>query len=166
MMDPAEKRMKDIKEAFDQFDTDNKGTVSTKELANILKYLGQDPTDEELDNYMRDLDPESTGTIDFMKMMKILTKAVKDDDTIDELMASFRVFDLDNTGTIQTAEMRYILMEMGEKMTAQDVKDILKEMDPDDSGMCKYVDYVKKKYEDLQVAKAKAAKLKAKKKKK
>ena len=31
-MDPAEKRMKDIKEAFDQFDTDNKGTISTKEL--------------------------------------------------------------------------------------------------------------------------------------
>ncbi|CAD8058667.1 unnamed protein product [Paramecium sonneborni] len=165
-MDPAEKRMKDIKEAFDQFDTDNKGTISTKELANILKYLGQDPTDEELDNYMKELDPESAGTIDFMSMMKVLTKAVKDDDTIDELMASFRVFDVDNTGTIPTAEMRYILMEMGEKMTAQDVKDILKEMDPDDNGMCKYVDYVKKKYEDLQVAKAKAAKLKAKKKKK
>lgn len=36
---------------------------------------------------MKELDPESTGTIDFMQMMKILTKAVKDDDTIDELMA-------------------------------------------------------------------------------
>lgn len=78
----------------------------------------------------------------------------------------FRVFDPEGTGTVPTPEMRYVLMEMGEKMSAQDVKDILKEMDPDDSGMCKYTEYVKKKYEDLQAAKAKAAKAKGKKKKK
>ena len=52
-----------------------------------MKYLGQDPTDEELDNYLKDLDPEQAGTIDFMAMIKLFTKAVKDDDTIDELMA-------------------------------------------------------------------------------
>ena len=30
--------------------------------------------------------------------------------------------------------MRYILMELGDKMGVNEVKDILKEMDPDDSG--------------------------------
>lgn len=45
--------------------------------------------------------------------------------------------------------MRYILIEMGEKMNPVDVKDILKEMDPNDSGMCSYVEYVNKKFQDL-----------------
>lgn len=63
---------------------------------------------------------------------------------------------------IATAEMRYILIEMGEKMNAVDVKDILKEMDPEDTGMCKYTDYMKKKYEDLKIAKAKKSKKKKK----
>lgn len=63
-----------------------------------------------------------------------MVKVLRDDDTLDELMESFRVFDTEKIGTIPTAEMRYILMELGDKMGVNEVKDILKEMDPDDSG--------------------------------
>ncbi|KAM3128484.1 hypothetical protein pb186bvf_019416 [Paramecium bursaria] len=165
-IDPQEKRIKDIKEAFDQFDKDNKGVIPTKELLNTFKFLDQDINDEELRQHIALLDPEDSGQIDFANFLKLMVKVLRDDDTLDELMESFRVFDTEKVGTIATAEMRYILMELGDKMGVNEVKDILKEMDPDDSGQCKYEDYVKKKFEDWQAIKAKAAKAKAKKKKK
>ena len=38
----------EYQEAFNQFDPDNSGLVATKELGNLLRFLGINPTKEEL----------------------------------------------------------------------------------------------------------------------
>ena len=38
----------EYQEAFNQFDPDNTGLVATKELGNLLRFLGINPTKEEL----------------------------------------------------------------------------------------------------------------------
>ena len=46
-----EEHILEYQEAFNQFDPDNTGLVATKELGNLLRFLGINPTKEELQVY-------------------------------------------------------------------------------------------------------------------
>ena len=45
----------EYKEAFDIFDKDKKGLITPKELGAVMKSLGQNPTDAELFDMLREL---------------------------------------------------------------------------------------------------------------
>ena len=46
----------DFKEAFSLFDKDGTGYITTKELGNLMRTLGQNPTEEELQDIINDVD--------------------------------------------------------------------------------------------------------------
>ncbi|PVD26764.1 hypothetical protein C0Q70_14442 [Pomacea canaliculata] len=50
----------EMKEAFDLFDKDGSGTITTKELGEAMCTLGQKPTDKELKDMIRELDSDGT----------------------------------------------------------------------------------------------------------
>ena len=50
--------------AFDVFDKDGSGTISADELRQVMKSLGENLTDEEIDEMIREADKDRNGTID------------------------------------------------------------------------------------------------------
>lgn len=50
--------------AFRVFDKDNSGTISADELKHVMKSLGEDLTDAEIDEMIREADKDHDGTID------------------------------------------------------------------------------------------------------
>lgn len=46
----------ELKEAFSLFDKDGDGDISTKELGTVMKSLGQNPSDQELADMIREVD--------------------------------------------------------------------------------------------------------------
>lgn len=48
----------EFKAAFDLFDTDGGGDISTKELGTVMRMLGQNPTKEELDEIIEEVDED------------------------------------------------------------------------------------------------------------
>lgn len=50
--------------AFDVFDKDGSGTISADELRQVMKSLGENLTDEEIDEMIREADKDKNGTID------------------------------------------------------------------------------------------------------
>ena len=61
----TDEQKKEIKDAFDLFDTSGSGTIEAKELKVALRALGFDPKKEELTALINKLDKEQTGRIDF-----------------------------------------------------------------------------------------------------
>ena len=55
----------ELMEAFARFDTDNDGLINTIELRHVLHYLGQNPTDAELQELAYAMDTDESGKIDF-----------------------------------------------------------------------------------------------------
>jgi len=54
----------EILNAFKVFDKDNSGTISTEELRNVLRSLGESLTDAELDEMVKVADVNGDGQID------------------------------------------------------------------------------------------------------
>jgi calmodulin len=48
----------DFKEAFDMFDKDGDGTITTKELDTVMRSLGQNPTENEVKEMVKKVDKD------------------------------------------------------------------------------------------------------------
>ncbi|TPX57011.1 hypothetical protein PhCBS80983_g04149 [Powellomyces hirtus] len=61
----TEEQIAEFKEAFSLFDKDGDGTITTKELGTVMRSLGQNPTEAELQDMINEVDADGNGTIDF-----------------------------------------------------------------------------------------------------
>uniref|UniRef100_A0A8D2GZR4 EF-hand domain-containing protein n=1 Tax=Urocitellus parryii TaxID=9999 RepID=A0A8D2GZR4_UROPR len=52
----TEEQIAEFKEAFPLFDIDRDGTITTKELGTIMRSLGQNPTEAELQDMINEVD--------------------------------------------------------------------------------------------------------------
>ncbi|VDL93940.1 unnamed protein product, partial [Schistocephalus solidus] len=56
---------KDLREAFRVLDKNRRGEIDVEDLRWILKSLGDDLTEEEIDEMIRDTDTDGSGFVDF-----------------------------------------------------------------------------------------------------
>ncbi|TGZ82580.1 EF-hand [Ascodesmis nigricans] len=115
------------KEAFALFDKRGNGRIPTSSLGDLLRACGQNPTNAEVD----DLAQGVKGDLDFESFLKILNRpnGFRDPGEPDEFVRGFQVFDKDMTGFIGVGELRYVLTSLGEKLTNEEVDELLKGMD-------------------------------------
>ena len=68
---------KELKEYFDMFDRDKDNLINEKELGNILRSLGHDPTDQDLTEMIKEVDNDSDSKIEFEEFLKIMNNKLK-----------------------------------------------------------------------------------------
>lgn len=78
------------------------------------------------------------GTIDFPEFLTMMAKKMKDTDSEEELKEAFRVFDKDGNGFISAAELRHVMTNLGEKLTDEEVDEMIREADVDGDGQVNY----------------------------
>ena len=78
------------------------------------------------------------GTIDFTEFLQMMAKKMKDTDTEQELIDAFHVFDKDGNGFISAAELRLVMTNLGEKLTDDEVDELIREADLDGDGQINY----------------------------
>lgn len=63
---------------------------------------------------------------------------MKETDKEEELKEAFRVFDRNGDGFISAPELRLVMTNLGEKLTDEEVEDMIKEADLDGDGLVNY----------------------------
>ena len=139
----TEEQIAEFKEAFSLFDKDGDGTITTKELGTVMRSLGQNPTEAELADMINEVDADGNGTIDFPEFLTMMARKMKDTDSEEEILEAFKVFDKDGNGFISAAELRHIMTNLGEKLTDEEVDEMLREADIDGDGQINYEEFVK-----------------------
>ena len=99
MADITEEQKLEFKEAFSLFDKDGDGKITTKvkkiilycldynlkELGTVMRSLGQNPNEEELDDMIKEIDEDGNGTVDFEEFLIMMSKKMKEADSDEEL---------------------------------------------------------------------------------
>ncbi|XP_951999.1 calmodulin, putative [Theileria annulata] len=139
----SEEQIAEFKEAFSLFDKDGDGSITTKELGTIMRSLGQNPTEAELQDMINEIDTNSSGAIDFPEFLILMARKMKECDTEEELIQAFKVFDRDGNGFISAQELRHVMTNLGERLTDEEVDEMLREADVDGDGKINYEEFVK-----------------------
>ena len=92
---------------------------------------------------INEVDADGNGTIDFPEFLNLMARKMKDTDSEEELKEAFRVFDKDQNGFISAAELRHVMTNLGEKLTDEEVDEMVREADVDGDGQINYDEFVK-----------------------
>lgn len=132
----------EFKEAFSLFDKDGDGTITTKELGTVMRSLGQNPTEAELQDMINEVDADGNGTIDFPEFLTMMARKMKDTDSKEEIREAFRVFDKDGNSYINAAKLRHVMTNLGEKLADEEVDEMIREANIDGDGQVNYEEFV------------------------
>ena len=128
-----------LKTTFDAFDVDKKGYIEVEMIGIILDMLGTQLVGEELDNIISEIDEDGNGEVNFEEFANMAARFLveEDEDTEavqTELKGAFRLYDREGNGFITTEVLREILRELDEKLTEDDLDNMIEEIDTDGSG--------------------------------
>ena len=70
----------------------------------------------------------------YPEFLTMMARKMKDTDSEEEIREAFKVFDRDNNGFISAAELRHVMTSIGEKLTDDEVDEMIREADQDGDG--------------------------------
>ena len=83
------------------------------------------------------------GEIDFEEFLQMMSKKITLNDTEEEIRDAFRIFDKDGNGLISAHELRQIMMNLGEKLTDEELDEMMREADLNGDGQIDYEGKIK-----------------------
>ncbi|KAJ7390484.1 hypothetical protein OS493_025189 [Desmophyllum pertusum] len=114
-------------EAFRCFDKDNSGYITTKELGTLMKSLGENPTENELQRIINTVDIDRNGMMDFQEFVKLMSTKNQFGMEVNEAKGAFRIFDSDDRGYVLTSELRQAFGRLEENISESELDDILED---------------------------------------
>ncbi|KAL7719717.1 Calmodulin [Entamoeba marina] len=132
----------EYKEAFQLFDKDNDEKITVEELGTVMRALGANPTQQKISDIVKDFDKEQTGKFTVDTFLEIMLDFGQEVDSSDEIKKAFEIFDKEKNGYISASELKHVLTTLGEKLSEQEVDDLLKEIGVEE-GLINVDDFVK-----------------------
>ncbi|KAJ2284749.1 myosin II light chain, partial [Coemansia sp. RSA 2706] len=138
----------EFKEAFGLFDRTGQGKIPLSSLGTLLRALGQNPTEGEVQDITAKLSASDDETIDFEQFVKIVMRpdgfsSANSESSFNEFVQAFQVFDREGHGFISTGELRYVLTSLGEALSDAEVDELLKGVPMDKHGNINYEELVR-----------------------
>ena len=140
--DLTDEQRQDFKDVFSLFDKDGDGTVSTKELGVVMRALGQNPTDAEIAEMIKEVDTDGNGEVDFDEFCTLMIKKMNENEPEEELVEVFKIFDKNNDEKIDAEDLKIIFQELGEDVTDDDCKIMILEHDNDGDKELNFQEFV------------------------
>ncbi len=148
----AECSVRDIeifKQVFDFLDDDYDGMLTPMDLRKAIKdYGGYKPGRPFVYVAMSVFDADDGGEITFKEFVKLMTQKPCESDTVQDIQRIFRNFDEDNKGFISEEDLKTAAEELGEEVTAAELKQMISQCDPNGEGYIRlenFVEFNKKK---------------------
>eukprot|EP00996_Jenningsia_fusiforme_P000740 NODE_166_length_2944_cov_19.065630_g152_i0.p1 GENE.NODE_166_length_2944_cov_19.065630_g152_i0~~NODE_166_length_2944_cov_19.065630_g152_i0.p1 ORF type:complete len:935 (-),score=237.39 NODE_166_length_2944_cov_19.065630_g152_i0:138-2855(-) len=103
------------------------GTLPVDMLGKALQSLGQNPSDAELRDMCDGIGAKDR--VDFPEFLGFMAMKMSDTDSEEEIKEAFRLFDKDGDGTISVAELANVMSSLGEKLTDEEIDEMIREAD-------------------------------------
>jgi Ca2+-binding EF-hand superfamily protein len=127
----------EYREMFQYFDRDKTGFLDLKQLKLLMRALGEDPTEAELNRMA------PSGKIDFNAFLANRQEKWAKAQSGEDVKNAFAFFDLDGSGRANVAELQRILTTYGEPLTQEEMNRLIQDADGQ-SGTIDYNRFVDK----------------------
>ena len=139
-----------FQKTFDMFDMDRSGYITADELGQAMMAIGQNPSDEELADIIREVDQDQDGEINFSEFLEMMAvRLTKKEDKRDkgspdrkEIKKAFKIFDRNGDGFITEAELRQTMRNLQADLTEEEVDKMIREADKDGDRDINYEEFV------------------------
>jgi Ca2+-binding EF-hand superfamily protein len=125
----SQAELEDLQDAFQLFDTENKGIIAVPELREVLQSLALEsgiPSKNSIMSRiflaMKKIPDDQNLTLD--DFIRLLTEPDPNDKR-DEIQKVFDMFDVDNKGFIDQEDIRKIAIELGETMADEELEEMI-----------------------------------------
>eukprot|EP00761_Pharyngomonas_kirbyi_P012570 gb/GECH01012597.1/.p1 GENE.gb/GECH01012597.1/~~gb/GECH01012597.1/.p1 ORF type:complete len:148 (+),score=39.95 gb/GECH01012597.1/:1-444(+) len=140
----SNEKLNECKEAFALYDRTGEGFIATSDIGTVMRSLGQNPTQSQVQTFMQEADPQNEGRINFNTFSSIMEANMKDSETIvNEILEAFRTLDKDQSGQLPAVYLRHLMTSVGEKLPESQVDQLLKYADVDEQGNINYEQFVR-----------------------
>ncbi|XP_041566328.1 neo-calmodulin [Drosophila elegans] len=131
-----------LKNTFKILDKENEGAITSKELAVVIRGLGRQPIESEVQSMINEVDSDGNGSIAAAEFCDVILRKMRDTSKEEELRDAFRVFDKQNNGYISTTELRNIFVGLGEKVGDDELEEMIREYDIDQDNHLNFEEFV------------------------
>nr|XP_028561172.1 calmodulin-like protein 4 isoform X2 [Podarcis muralis] len=138
----SQDQINEFKECFSLYDKKHKGKINASDLITVMRCLGSSPTPGEVARHLQLQKVDRTGEMDFSTFLTIMYRQMQQEDPKNEILLALLMADRKKTGFISVAELRAKLMNLGEKLSKEEVDNLLKEAKVGHNGIVRYEDLV------------------------
>ena len=131
-----------LKTAFAHADADCNGQISTEELKSLLRELGLNMSDNDLDKWMEMIDTDNSGEVSFQEFISIF-KREKENHILERILfETFQSYDADESGRIDYVELRLLMAQLGHDISDETAKAMILQVDHDGNGEIDFEEFV------------------------
>ncbi|GLH11109.1 Troponin C [Gryllus bimaculatus] len=147
-----------LKKAFEAFDREKTGSISTDMVGEILRMLEHPVDDDILQEILNEVDADGmyafvivtryprSGELEFEEFVMLAARFLVDEEDAEamqqELREAFRLYDKEGNGYITTTVLREILKELDDKITSEELDMMIEEIDSDGSGTVDFDEFM------------------------
>ena len=113
----TKEQIREFNDAFSMFDTKDLGYIEASEIREMLKTIGYNPTDDNLEKLTIIVDEDNNSKIEFHEFINIIASLESDEKHQKEAEDAFNAFDYMGKGFIPSEDISAAIMFIMEKMT-------------------------------------------------
>lgn len=138
----TEDQISEYQETFSLFDNRGDGKIFAIQLGEVLRAMGQNPTEAEVKKCGYNQDPDYRVSFEqFLPILQTVSKN-RDTSTFEDFVEGFKVFDKEQNGTMSSAELRHLMTSLGERLSDEEVSELIAGQE-DSRGNINYEEFVK-----------------------
>ena len=92
-----------------------------------MRAMGQNPTEDELNNMVMEVDLDGNGTIEFPEFLEMMKQKANEVDQEEELREAFKIFDRDKDGFVSIKELKKVTSMLGASLSKEELEEFTKE---------------------------------------
>jgi Ca2+-binding EF-hand superfamily protein len=117
------------------------GTIELHELQQVMRKLGQNPSEAELIEMINSVDDNGDNEIDFEEFLILMKSRVGERDPEKELRDAFAVFDTDGSGSIDRKELKRLMKKLGQALSEAELDAMMEEVDTNGDGVISFEEF-------------------------
>jgi len=131
--------IENYKAAFSFYDKNRDGVIDVKDLLHILRNVGENPTEDEIDLLVNEFTLDyGRKKIDFQEFLTKLAERDEKKNSTEDLRTAFQMFDVNKDGGITVRELRELMVKLNDNITDAEVIEMMDAADLNQDG---YIDF-------------------------